>query len=97
MGNYYDPDKVEQLGIPRGKAYKIPATENCLVMVLDNGLYRIAADVTDQDDFNDHRRAYSLGHWMAYNVYELTKQQLEQCPNQGRKPSPVNSISSFRG
>jgi hypothetical protein len=90
MATYHGADQVEKLGMPRtfrdDAQPDIP--DGCrLVVVRDNGAYRVASDATQLHDWQSALRSVSEGVFYDMKAYLLTPAQLEQCPDTGRAPS----------
>lgn len=91
MGTYYGVNAVEKLGTPMIPAPGQPlAFGTILVMVLDNGLYKVAVDVTDARDYKDFYESYAMGNWLRIRLYSLTREQIKECPDEGRVESTYN-------
>jgi hypothetical protein len=69
-----------------------PATER-MVFVKNNELlvgivrgakYAIAADLTDQEEYQAFYRACQKGEWVDIELYRMPLSQAERCPDQGR-------------
>ena len=86
---YYGASAVEEHGRYVPHNYQQPRVMPGfkLVAILDNGLHRIAADVTDPEDWREHYGVYSRGSWLTMTVYELTNEQAAACPDTGHEPS----------
>ena len=56
-------------------------------MVLGNGLYKVAADVTNAREYKDLYESYAMGNWLRIRLYSLTKEQIKECPDEGRVES----------
>lgn len=70
MGKYYDVAEVEQNGklITRRQGKK-PRTAN--VAVLDNGVRKIAVDVTRKAEFDHFYQKYKQGFWLTMDMYNF--------------------------
>lgn len=53
-------------------------------MVLHDGMYKIAVDVTPPEKWRQFYGQYSSGFWLTYKLYALSPDQLEKCPDKGR-------------
>ena len=85
---YYDAKQVVQRGtkissLGMGKKPRVRKDE-VLVGILDNGLWAVAPDVTSDGEFKDFYESYSQGYWLKMDVYALPKEEIENCPDQGR-------------
>lgn len=90
MSKYYGVDAVEQKGTQVQNYYgngERPnvSSDEALVVILSNGLYEIAVDVTDSDNFKYFYNLYAQGHYIAFKLYKLDKSILVDCPDQGRR------------
>ncbi len=89
---YYSASKVEENGIrveaPPGDSFpRVYLGEDHLVMVLDNGMYRITPDVTSPNDYREFYSQYYSGRFLTFDLFRLPKDKLELCADTGRKPS----------
>lgn len=99
MGTYYGVTAVEKLGKP----YQKPSGSNptsalgadeILVAILYNGLWRIAADVSDPKEFDRFDQSYGNGHWLRMDLVTILKSQANDCPDEGRVKGPPFSSKS---
>ena len=89
MGIYLGVTAVERLGtliIPMQSQPPVWPGHR-LVMVLDNGLWKIAVDVTDRREYDDFYASYSKGNWLQIRLYDIIKEQVKECPDEGRVES----------
>jgi hypothetical protein len=89
VAQYLGAVKVKELGkkIDRtGDKQPYIPSGNRLVMVLFNHLWEIAVDVTGPGEYQSKLRDYVLGLYVTLELYLLTPEQLEQCPDQGWGP-----------
>lgn len=75
MGKYYDAADVKARGTkvsccPSGNVITLPGFTNRLVMILDNGLRKVAPDVSDPEEFKCFYDSYSTGMWLSYHLYD---------------------------
>ncbi len=87
---YYDAKQVVQRGtkissLGMGKKPRVRDGE-VLVGVVNNGLWAVAPDVTSDSEFEHFYGSYSQGNWLRMDVYALPKDEVENCPDQGRVP-----------
>lgn len=69
-----------------------PATEKMvsvknnevLVGIVRGSKYAIAADLTDQGEYQAFYRACQKGEWVDIDLYRMPRQEAENCPDQGR-------------
>jgi hypothetical protein len=88
MGTYLGVKAVEKIGISMIPTKDQPmAFGTRLVMVLDKGLWKIAADVTNKREYDDFYASYALGHWLRIRLYSITAEQANECPDEGRVAS----------
>lgn len=85
MGTYHGVNAVKangnKLQIPRGTKPDCP--DGCyLVAIVNNGVWAIAPDVTDPQEFKQFYDSYSQGNWLSFDVYSV-KNEI-QCPDEGR-------------
>lgn len=85
MGIYYSSSQVAKLGSVISGFQ--PTVNHSLVMVLDNGVYKIAADVTNKAEYDEFYRQYSQGYFLDYRVYLVSDENIKLCQDQGREPS----------
>jgi hypothetical protein len=88
MGTYLGVNAVEKIGTPVIPTKDQPMTfGNMLIMVLDNGLWKVAADVTNKREYDDFYASYALGNWLQIRLFSLTVEQAKACPDEGRVES----------
>ncbi|MDQ7797820.1 MAG: hypothetical protein RDU76_02600 [Candidatus Edwardsbacteria bacterium] len=84
---YYAVKKVLELAQRIG-----PATEKMfyvkndevLVGIVQGSKYAIAADLTDKREYLAFYQACQKGHWVDIELYRMSKEEAESCPDQGR-------------
>jgi hypothetical protein len=59
-------------------------TGHRLIMVLNNGLYKIAPDVTDPKEYKYFYEQYSKGYWISFELFLLPEELIKECPDEGR-------------
>lgn len=92
MGTYLGVTKVEEIGTSMVPTKDQPvAFGTMLVMVLDNGLWKIAADVTNRREYDEFYASYAQGNWLQIRLYSLTVEQAKECPDEGRVESTYHT------
>ena len=84
---YYAVKKVLELAQRIG-----PATEKMfyvkndevLVGIVQGSKYAIAADLTDKREYLAFYQACQKGHWVDIELYRMSREQAENCPDEGR-------------
>lgn len=87
MGIYYGVDKVKELGTRVKKTQVHPEIpkDHVLVVVPTTGLWEIAGDVTRPSEFEAFMSAYNNGTYLDFELYQVSQENIQQCPDQGRK------------
>lgn len=57
-----------------------------LVVILGNGAYEIAADVTRSSEYEAAYASYYSGAWTSFQLYTLPNSLVAECPDEGRVP-----------
>ncbi len=86
MGTYLGVRAVERLGKPvysHSSRPEIPSGQR-LIAVMDNGLYKIAPDVTRPSEYKEFYDCYAQGQWIEMHLYLLEEDKVAQCPDEGR-------------
>ncbi len=89
MGTYLGVRAVEHLGRPTNLSYNsnnqplIPSGKR-LIAVMNNGLYKIAPDVTRPSEYKEFYDCYAKGIWIAMHLYLLEENEVTKCPDEGR-------------
>lgn len=90
MANYYGVDSVQEKGnaitnyYGDGNKPRI-GTDESLILILNNGLYEIAVDATDDSEFKYFYNQYAMGFYLSFRIYKINKNKLIDCPDTGRK------------
>jgi len=90
MGSYYGAEQIEKLGTTISSYSSTPPTpqgNQALVAIMDNGLYRIACDVSRPSEYKEFNDSYRQGNWLTMDVYAISKDKLADCPDTGRAAS----------
>ena len=90
MGTYYGAEQIEKLGTKISSYSSTPPTpqgNQALVAVMDNGVFRIAVDVSRASEYEHFKDAYNQGNWLDMKVFAISKDKLPECPDTGRAPS----------
>jgi len=75
MGRYYDPKEVADFG---RRVRMGDSVCHRLVAVMDNGLWKCAADVTRQSEYAEHHKNYSAGLWLSFDLYDFCPHEDDQ-------------------
>lgn len=84
----YDAEKIEELLGEKEWSHELPVStekiigESRLLVIVGNGVFKRAYDVTDPADFEAVRIDISNGRWTSYKLYAASPEQLEQCAYQ---------------
>lgn len=90
MGNYLGVNAVKEKGnkiismVPNEQP-TIP-TGKFLVMILCNGLWALAPEVTDPEEYQVFYDGYSQGHYLSFTVYAVPESERDNCKDEGRQP-----------
>ncbi|MEX3945614.1 hypothetical protein AB4Y44_40035 [Paraburkholderia sp. BR10937] len=92
VGAYYDVYAIEKMGSERKlfsqcSAFRAPLTDQAYVVVVDNGVFRIAAGISDEGEYTQFYEAYLQGIWLSLRLYQIPREKLGDCPDQGWRPS----------
>lgn len=55
-----------------------------LIAILQNGVWKIAPDVTHPAEYAELYKSYSQGNFLGGELYLLDENLLAQCPDEGR-------------
>jgi hypothetical protein len=94
---YYDAKQVVQRGtkinfLGTNKKPQV-GEDKVLVGIVNNGLWAVAPDVTSDRQFQSFYDSYSQGYWLKMDVYALPKDEVENCPDQGKVP--INDLTKI--
>jgi len=89
MGKYYGVREVEKRGdrlfsgLVLGRIKPVPQ-DKILVGIMDNGLWRISADLTRESELDCFYKEYMKGNFTGMDLYLVSKEEIEKCPDEGR-------------
>ena len=90
MENYLRVNSVRKYG---KKAIRTIANEqpnilidNFLVMILCNGLWTIALEITDSEEYKSFYKSYSEGCYLSFTLYAVPESERLNCKDEGRQP-----------
>jgi len=70
MGTYYDVSDVKTNG---RRVYSRPShVTGKLIAICDNGMFELAVDVSDQDEYDHFYEQYSQGLFLSMSLYDYT-------------------------
>ncbi len=84
MGIYLGVNAVIKKGKPSTSKTYQPQPGHRTIAILDNGLYRIAWDVTQKSAYDAMYDAYGRGAYTHFSLYLLPENEVENCPDEGR-------------
>jgi len=87
MGVYYGVEAVIGKGeriLHTTKEQPLIFDDKVLVALVSNGLYVVAPDVTDPNEYQHFYDTYSQGWWLEMVLYNLPKSEIPNCPDKGR-------------
>jgi len=61
-------------------------SDDVLVAIINNGLWAVAPDVTDAREYSHFYGSYAQGYWLNFDLYNLPKKEIPNCPDEGRVP-----------
>ena len=70
MGAYYDVDDVKTNG--RRVYGQSPRVTGKLVAICDNGMFQLAVDVSDPEEYDHFDEQYLQGMFLAMDLYDYT-------------------------
>jgi hypothetical protein len=90
MQTFYDPDAIEKSGTQLNALSAQPSIRpgHSLVAIIDNGITRIAADVTNPNEYRNAQNAFRSGAYFSPTIYEVSTDKLKECPDKGWLISP---------
>lgn len=69
------PFSKQQPDVPPGKR---------LIGIPQNGLWKIAADLTRRSEYDSLYSSYAAGNWLDCKLYLLDEDKVTKCPDEGR-------------
>jgi hypothetical protein len=93
MGSYYGVEQITKLGTKIASYSSTPPEpqgNQALVAVMDNGVFRVAVDVSRPSEYAHFKDAYSQGMWLSMDVYTISKDKLAECPDTRRASSTIS-------
>lgn len=89
MGTYFGVTCVESKGtlIIGTERQPFILAGHRLIAILDNGLWRIAPDVTEKREYDEFYHDYGTGNWLSMKLYLIPEGILKSCPDEGRVES----------
>ena len=87
MGTYLGVTAVQRNGQPvqlyTGSTQPTVPQGKRLIAIMDNGVWKIAPDVTRPSEYAEFHRNYSQGNWLAMKLYLLDESKVAECPDEG--------------
>lgn len=89
MGTYLGVNKVKEIGrkvlaVLMNKQPTIP-DDSFLVAIMCNGVWAIAPEVTDINEYDMFVREYNRGNYLNMELYLVPENQRDNCPDEGHQ------------
>ena len=84
---YYGVRKVIENGQKRGIAQEEPPSiteDHVLVGIMSNGVWAVAVNLTKKSRYRQFYNSCAQGRWVNMDLYEVSKDKIEDCPNEGK-------------
>jgi len=87
MGTYYEVKQVVKNGQRIGSAPERQPSgigDSVLVGIMNNGVWAVAPDLTEESEYRHFYKSYSQGAWLKMDLYKVPKGKIKDCPDRGR-------------
>lgn len=62
-----------------------------LVVIVCNGVWSIAPEVTDKSEYDEFYNSFRAGNWLSFEIYAVNESDRDKCPDEGRVPCDFRS------